>query len=172
MSIQSQITQVAIANGVDPNLAIAVATRESGLNPNAVSGKGAIGLFQLMPSTAAGLNVNPYDVGQNIEGGITYLKQMLDQYNGNTALALAAYNAGPGTVDKYGGVPPYPATQKYISDVLDTAGLTSGNWNNPDPLTQDVSVASTLMTGFDITSPESWLTIAAAAALVFVMSKV
>ena len=116
-SIQQQIIDAANAQGVDPNLALAVAQQESGFNPNAVSSAGAIGVFQLMPSTAAGLGVNPYDVTSNIDGGITYLKQQLDAFGGNTSLALAAYNAGPGAVAHYGGIPPYPETQNYVDSV-------------------------------------------------------
>lgn len=135
--IQQMITAEANRQGVDPNLALAVAKTESSLDPNALSNKGAIGLFQLTPGTASGLGVNPYDTTQNIQGGITYLSQLLTKYNGDSTLALAAYNAGPGAVDKYGGVPPYPETQNYITKVMTWLGISS-----PQP-SIDTSVPST-----------------------------
>lgn len=117
-TIQDQITATAIAKGVDPSLALAVANQESGFNQNAVSGAGAIGVFQLMPATAAGLGVDPNSLQGNIDGGVSYLAQLLNQYGGNQTLALAAYNAGPGNVAKYGGVPPFPETQNYVASIL------------------------------------------------------
>lgn len=120
-SVQSLITQTAAANGVDPALALAVANQESGFNQSAVSSSGAIGVFQLMPGTAAGLGVDPTDLASNIQGGIQYLAQMLNQFGQNVTLALAAYNAGPGNVNKYGGVPPFSETQNYVASI--TASL-------------------------------------------------
>lgn len=169
MTYQDQITQVAMAQGVDPALALAVARKESGFNPSAVSSKGAVGLFQLMPGTASDLGVNAYDPIQNIQGGIAYLKKLLGQYDGDTALALAAYNAGPGNVDKYGGVPPFAETQNYVGSILDEIGLTSDNWSSPDLATQTASVASTMTMGFDITEPSVWFPIALASAIAIVI---
>jgi soluble lytic murein transglycosylase-like protein len=104
--------------GVEPELARAVMRMESGGNPNAISRAGAIGLMQLMPGTAKGLGVDPKDPHRNLEGGIKYLAQLSDKYDGDYVKTLAAYNAGSGRVDSYGGVPPFPETQRYVKNVL------------------------------------------------------
>jgi soluble lytic murein transglycosylase-like protein len=114
----AEITASAQRNGLDPALLAGLIKQESGFNPNARSGAGAQGLTQLMPGTAAGLGVtNPLDPAQAIEGGAKYLKQQLDRFGGDTARALAAYNAGPGAVQRFGGVPPYAETQNYVRAV-------------------------------------------------------
>lgn len=119
------IRDAALRYGVDPNLALALARQESGLNQNAKSGAGAIGVMQLMPGTAADLSVDPYNLQQNIDGGVRYLKQQLDRF-GDPSLALAAYNAGPTAVAKYGGIPPYVETQNYVASILGASGTPQG----------------------------------------------
>ena len=113
------IREAAGKYGVDPKLVSAVAEIESGFSQDAVSATGAVGVMQLMPETAESLGVNPYDAKQNISGGAQYLRQMLDDFNGDVRKAVAAYNAGPEAVREYGGVPPYSETQQYVASVLD-----------------------------------------------------
>lgn len=115
----SLIKEAAARYQVDPRLVAAVAQTESGGNQEAVSPAGAIGVMQLMPETAAGLGVNPYDKQQNIEGGVKYLRQMMDTFGGDVQKAVAAYNAGPQAVRDYNGIPPYRETQNYVNKVLD-----------------------------------------------------
>jgi soluble lytic murein transglycosylase-like protein len=118
--IERIVDDAAARHQVDPALVKAVINTESGWNPTAVSRKGAVGLMQLIPGTAQRFGVgNPYDPAQNIEGGTTYLKTLLDRYNGDLSKSLAAYNAGEGAVDKSGGVPWYPETQRYVQKVTD-----------------------------------------------------
>lgn len=115
----SMVSQISKKHGVDEKLVKAVIQQESGFNPKAKSHCGAMGLMQLMPSTAKTLGVtDAYNPVQNVDGGVRHLKWLLSKYHGNIILALAAYNAGSGAVDKYDGVPPYAETQNYVKSIL------------------------------------------------------
>lgn len=117
--LASLIGQVAQQEGLDPNLLKAVVAIESKFDTTSVSTKGAVGLMQLMPDTARLLGVNDrFNPEQNLRGGARYLRQMMERYPESLSLALAAYNAGPSTVSRFGGVPPFPATKRYINNVL------------------------------------------------------
>lgn len=177
------VQAAAVQYGVDPNLALAVAQRESGLNPNATSSAGAQGVMQLMPATAASLGVtNPYDPTQNINAGVRYLASLLSQYGGDTTKALAAYNWGPGNLNNaiaaYGGnwLSAAPAeTQNYVAAIT---GVTAES-NAPTPTLTIPTATVDPATGEEIlTYPDSsssgdsgnvlWYAAAAAAAVLLV----
>jgi soluble lytic murein transglycosylase-like protein len=118
---QPMVDAISSRHNVDKDLVNALITQESGFNPAAVSRTGARGLMQLMPATAKDLGVqNPHDPVQNMDGGVRLLKRLLGHFRGNIPLALAAYNAGPGAVERYHGVPPYKETQQYVRNILAT----------------------------------------------------
>ncbi len=123
---------VAKAHGLPARLLAAVAWQESRGRQTAVSPKGAIGIMQLMPETARQIGVDPFDPVQNLEGGATYLRRQLDRF-GSLPLALAAYNAGPGAVMRYGGIPPYRETQTYVSRILGRIGNEADSSARPAP---------------------------------------
>lgn len=143
MTIQDQITAAAQKYGIDPNLALAVAKTESSLNPNAISSAGAVGVMQLMGSSFPGVNI--YDTSTNIDTGVSYLSQLLNQYNGNVNMALAAYNTGPGTVSNYGIT---TAGQSYIDKVMAWFNLGGGGGALPSDTTSGITAA-----GVDLSSP-------------------
>jgi soluble lytic murein transglycosylase-like protein len=125
-AVRQHIQIAATRFGVDRNLVDAVAWQESRYNPRALSTAGAVGVMQLMPGTARQLGVrNPHDVEQNVVGGTAYLRQQLERFGNNVPLALAAYNAGPGAVIKYGGIPPYRETQNYVRQIIQRLSATS-----------------------------------------------
>lgn len=131
------VRDAAERNNVDPALVRAVINTESGWNPAAISRKGALGLMQLEPETAGRLGVNqPFDPVQNVEGGTRYLRTLLDRYNGDLEKSLAAYNAGEGAVERFGGVPNYRETRAYVQKVTNTyfrpgSGRDLKLWNPP-----------------------------------------
>src|SRR3984957_666718 len=131
------VRDAAARHNVDPALVKAVITTESGWNSQAVSRKGAVGLMQLIPGTAQRFGVNnSFDPAQNVEGGTTYLKALLDRYNGDLPMTLAAYNAGEHAVDQHGGVPAYRETQQYVRKVTEAyfrpgSGRNSTQWSPP-----------------------------------------
>jgi soluble lytic murein transglycosylase-like protein len=141
--VDAAIEQAAARHNVDPNLVRSVVKVESNFNPNAVSRKGAMGLMQLMPSTARSLNVaNPFDPQQNVDAGVRHLRKLLDSYGGNVSLSLAAYNAGSGAVARSAGVPHFRETQSYVRRIenLYNGGSEPGSYIFGSPVHDPVRV--------------------------------
>jgi soluble lytic murein transglycosylase-like protein len=120
------VQEAAVRNSLPPAFVASVAKAESAMKQSAVSPKGAIGVMQLMPATAKLLDADPHDTEQNIDAGTRLLRELLVKYDGDVVKALAAYNAGPGAVDKYNGLPPYRETQDYVNKVIRDYQKTSG----------------------------------------------
>lgn len=129
LTIKQLIVKHSIEMGLDPALALSIAKKESGFCHNKKSRYGAIGVFQLMPNTAKRMGYNPYHLNDNIKGGIAYYKKMYQMF-GSTELALAAYNAGPGNVKKYNGIPPFKETRNFVSSIMNSYNSMKVN---PDP---------------------------------------
>ena len=141
--IDAAIERAAARHNVDPSLVRSVVKVESNFNPNAVSRKGAMGLMQLMPSTARSLNVsNPFDPAQNVDAGVRHLRRLLDSYGGNVRLSLAAYNAGSGAVARSAGVPHFRETQNYVRRItnLYSGGSEPGSYIFGNPVHEPVRV--------------------------------
>lgn len=133
-SVKATIVKHAIEMGVDPAIALSIARTESGFRHEARSSHGAVGVYQLMPSTARRMGLNPYSLNDNIKGGIMYYKKMYNMF-GSVELALAAYNAGPGNVKKYNAVPPYGETRRFVSKIMSDVNRQKAT---PDPIVAKV----------------------------------
>ena len=138
-TVKAIIVKHAIEMGVDPAIALSIARTESGFSHNARSNHGAVGVFQLMPSTARRMGLNPYSLNDNIKGGIMYYKSMYKMF-GSVELALAAYNAGPGNVKRYKAVPPYAETKRFVSKIMKDYHYYKAN---PDPAMVKAKAAQT-----------------------------
>ena len=138
-AVDQAVEDAASRHGVDPNLVRAIIRVESNFNPHAVSRKGAMGLMQLMPQTARSMNVtNAFDPSQNVDAGVRHLKSLLEDYNGNLELSLAAYNAGSTAVKKSKGIPPYTETRNYVSKIT---GLYRAGSPSASPLASHIRVS-------------------------------
>jgi soluble lytic murein transglycosylase-like protein len=132
-ALDTLVVRAADAARGDPSLVRAVARTESNFDPTARSAAGAEGVMQLMPATAQALGVaNPYDPAQNVRGGALYLRELLDRFGGDVSRAVAAYNAGPGAVERAGGIPPFPETRRYVERVM--AAYRADRENRPNRL--------------------------------------
>lgn len=137
-TVKAKIAKHAIEMGLDPAIALSIARTESGFNHNARSRHGAVGVFQLMPSTAKRMGLNPYSLDDNIKGGIMYYKAMYKMF-GSVELALAAYNAGPGNVKRYQSVPPFAETRNFVSKIMKDYNYYKAN---PDPAIKAAKAAA------------------------------
>jgi soluble lytic murein transglycosylase-like protein len=141
--LSATVDKIARQNQLSPQLVHSVIQVESNYDPNAVSPKGALGLMQLIPSTARRFGVsNAFDPADNIQGGARYLKHLLELYKGDETLALAAYNAGEGAVSRYGGIPPFPETQDYVAKVRRRQGIARGETGQAPAAVQPIDTPS------------------------------
>jgi len=146
LELWPHVEEISRSQGLDPNLVDLVIRMESGYNPAAVSRKGARGVMQLMPTTASMYGVrNAFDARENIRGGVSYLRDLLERFGSDVTLALAAYNAGPEAVERHGGVPPYQETRTYVTSILTaynggTEPVLSGGFGKPRKATRPVTV--------------------------------
>lgn len=153
--VKETIVKHSMEMGVDPALALSIAKKESGFKHEIKSAHGAVGVFQLLPSTANKMGYNPYYLSENIKAGLTYYKMMYKMF-GSTELALAAYNAGPGNVKRYGGqIPPYRETRRFVNIIMQDY---KNMKNNPDPIiakyAQKTAIAPNKTTAIDETPKE------------------
>jgi len=162
-ALRERINDHALAQDLDPKLVEAVIRVESAFDSRAVSNQGAMGLMQLMPGTASDLGVdNAFDVDENLRGGTAYLRSLLDRFRGDLTLAIAGYNAGPGAVEKYQGIPPYRETTDYVRRVLAAydAGGRDARDRHPTPMSADrpawpgaISIGAEPVTAVAVSSP-------------------
>lgn len=138
--VKESIVKHSLEIGVDPALALSIAKSESGFKHESRSSNGAVGVFQLMPSTAKKLGVNPYYLSDNIRGGLMYYKKLYNMF-GSTELALAAYNAGPGNVKKYNSIPPFRETRRFVSKIMTEYG---NQKHCPDPAISKIKNGKTI----------------------------
>lgn len=152
VTIKESIIKHSLEMGIDPALALSIAKQESGFSHTKKSSYGAVGVFQLMPQTAKKLGYNPYYLNENIRGGLMYYKMMYKMF-GSMELALAAYNAGPGNVKKYNGIPPFSETKRFISNIMNEYNYQK---KNPDPVLRGYQQSKTQQKSDNFRQPQDY----------------